>query len=108
MCLCISKSSTLACILFGQRDIFRIGGRFSNFLPNNPMFNSLPNDKILDWSKLKAFADAKINVTQMLKFVFTMVENIVGKEENAGYHFLLSLQCFQKFFFSVSIKVVNT
>ena len=23
--------------------------------------NSLPNDKILDWSKLKAFADGKIN-----------------------------------------------
>ena len=26
-------------------------------------FQSLPNDKILDWSKLKAFADDKINVT---------------------------------------------
>ena len=25
--------------------------------------NSLPNDKILDWSKLKAFADGKINGT---------------------------------------------
>ena len=24
---------------------------------------SLPNDKFLDWSKLKAFADDKINVT---------------------------------------------
>ena len=53
-------------------------------------FNSLPNDKILDWSKLKAFADAKINVTEKLKFVKGRVENIVGKAENAGY------QCFQK------------
>ena len=27
-------------------------------------FYNLPNDKALDWSKLKAFADEKINVTQ--------------------------------------------
>ena len=26
--------------------------------------NTLPNDKILDWSKLKAFADDKINVDE--------------------------------------------
>ena len=26
-------------------------------------FNSLPDNKILDWSKLKAFAHNKINVT---------------------------------------------
>ena len=26
-------------------------------------FNSLPNDKILGWWKLKAFADDKLNVT---------------------------------------------
>ena len=25
--------------------------------------NSLPNNKILDWSKLKTFADTKIDVT---------------------------------------------
>ena len=30
---------------------------------------SLPNNKILDQSKLKAFADNKINVTKKLKFV---------------------------------------
>ena len=35
--------------------------------------NSLPNDKILDWSKLKAFADNKINVTEKLKFVLERV-----------------------------------
>ena len=33
-------------------------------------FNSLPNDKILETSKLKAFADDKINVTQKLNFLF--------------------------------------
>ena len=30
-------------------------------------FNSLPNDKILDRSKYKAFADSKKNVAQKLK-----------------------------------------
>ena len=55
-------------------------------------FNSLPNDKFLDWPKLKAFADDKINVTWEQK----LVENIVGKGENTGYqHFLLFPQCFQ-------------
>ena len=61
------------------------------------MFNSLPNDKILDWSKLKAFADDQINVTEKRKFGLGRVENIAGKGENAGYqHFLLFPQFFQK------------
>ena len=60
-------------------------------------FNSLPSDTILDWSKLKAFADDKINVTEKVNLFWGRVENIVGKEKNAGYqHFLLFLQCFQK------------
>ena len=47
---------------------------------------------ILDWSKLKALADDKINVTKKLKCVLESVENIMGKEENADYlHFLLFL-----------------
>ena len=40
---------------------------------------SLPNDKFLDWSKLKAFADDKRIKTQKLKFMSERVENIVGK-----------------------------
>ena len=61
------------------------------------IINSLPNDKFLDWSKLRVFADDKINVIKKLKFVFAQVEKIVGKGENAGYqHFLLFRQCFQK------------
>ena len=72
----------------------------------NISFNSLPNDKILDWSKLKAFADDTINVTQKFKFVLGRVENIVGKGENAAHcHFLLFPQCFQKTTFSGSLKV---
>ena len=31
-------------------------------------FNSLPNNKITDWSKMKALADDKIKVTKKLKF----------------------------------------
>ena len=50
--------------------------------------NSLP-DKFLDWSKLKTFADDKINVNQKLKFFVRWVENIVGKGEHAGYQYYL-------------------
>ena len=59
--------------------------------------NSLPNDKILDCSKLKAFAHEKMNLTEKLKFVLGRVESVMGKGENAGHqHFLLFQRCFQK------------
>ena len=68
--------------------------------------NSLPNNKILDQSKFKAFADDKINVTKNLRFVSGREENIVGKGENTRYqHFLLFPQCFQKAPFQESLKV---
>ena len=67
--------------------------------------NSLPNDKILDSSKFKAFADDKRILTQKLKFVSRRVENIVGKGENAGYqHFLLFPHCFLKLSFPEALK----
>ena len=67
---------------------------------------TLPNDKILDKSKFKAFADGKIILTQKLRFLLERVENIVGKEENAGYqHFLLFPQCFQKLSFQEVLRV---
>ena len=47
--------------------------------------NRSPSNEILDLSRLKAFADDKINVTQTLKFGSVGVENIVEKGENAGY-----------------------
>ena len=63
--------------------------------------NPLPDDTILSLPKLKAFADDKLNVTQNGKVVFHRIENIVGKEEDAGYeHFLLCPQCFQEAFSS--------
>ena len=68
--------------------------------------NSLPNDKILAFSKSKTFADDKLNLTRMMIPVSDWVENIVGKEENAGkQHFLHFKQCFQKAYFSGSLKI---
>ena len=43
-----------------------------------PHLNLIPNKKILDLSKLKAFADDKIKVTENMKFDLGRVENIVG------------------------------
>ena len=61
------------------------------------LVNSLPNDKILDWSKFKAHGEDKINVTQNLNFVLYRVENILGKGEIPGYqHSLIFPKCFQK------------
>ena len=41
---------------------------------------TLPNNKFLDWSKLKD----KLELSEKLKFELYRVENIVGKGENAG------------------------
>ena len=55
---------------------------------------------------MKAFADDKMNLAEKLKKFFEQVENIVGKEENAGHqHFLIFPQCFQKRSLSLSSKV---
>ena len=76
--------------------------------------NSLPNNKILDWSKLKAFADNKIKILKIMIIVFDRVENIVGKGENASnqrkggncnQHFLLFQQCFHRAFYPGLLKV---
>ena len=67
---------------------------------------SSPIENNIDWSKSKAFADDKINVIQKLKFLLNMIENIVGKGENAGYqHFLLFPQCFLHSSLSASLRV---
>ena len=59
--------------------------------------SSLPNDKILDVTKLKTFADNKLNVASTTISLFDKVENTVEKGENAGYqHFLLFPQCCSK------------
>ena len=55
------------------------------FIKSKLEFKSLPNNKILDQSKLKAFADDKLKVIQRAKIVVDTTENIVGKEKNAGH-----------------------
>ena len=46
------------------------------------------------------------NVTEMIFFSLDRVENIMGKEDNAGYwHFLLFPQCFRKESSSTLLKV---
>ena len=54
------------------------------------MVDPFPNDKVLDDTKFKAFADNKLNNKKKNISIFHRVENIVGKGENADYqHFLL-------------------
>ena len=78
--------------------------KYINLKPSH--INPLPNDKILIETKLKAFADKKLNFAKMMISLFDRVENTVGKEENAGdQHFLLCLQCFPKLSSLGSLKV---
>ena len=65
-------------------------------LSSSNAFNPFSNDKILDMTKQKAFADGKLNITKITIALLNTVENTAGKGENAGYqHFLLFPQCFQ-------------
>ena len=58
-------------------------------LGKGQFFNSTKR-QILDRSELKGLAENNKKVTEKLKFVLGRVENVMGKEENAGYkHFLL-------------------
>ena len=60
-----------------------------------PFINPFPCDKILDETKLEAFADDKLNVTKMIISLFDRVENIVRKEKILVTSiFLLFPQCF--------------
>ena len=48
---------------------------------NKRELHSLPNDKILDWSKFKACADDKINLNENLKFVLWKVNKTLWEKE---------------------------
>ena len=68
--------------------------------------NPLPNDRFLHMTKLKAFADDKLNVAKMTISLCCRLETTVGKEENAGYqHFLLFQQCFPRLSSLVLLEV---
>ena len=66
---------------------------------------SLPNGKFLDQYNFREFADDILKVVQIMISVSDSVENITGKRENAGYHFLLFPPCLQKAFLSGLLKV---
>ena len=59
------------------------------------LFNPLPDDKILDWFKLKQIAVDILKCIQIEKLVLYRVENIVRKGDIVCYkQFLLFTQCF--------------
>ena len=71
------------------------------------MVNSLLDDKFLDSSKLKDFADDNFKFDQNSLKLFKPIENTVGRGEIARYEqFLLFPQCFQKTYFPGASKGV--
>ena len=61
------------------------------------MINPLPDDKILDWSKLKQSANDSFEFDINSRKFSKLVENTVGIGEIAHFEqFLLFPQCFQK------------
>ena len=69
-------------------------------------FTLYPNDKILDHSNLKDFADDKIIETYVTNFVRGRVENIVGKGENACYQYFLLFTAM--FSLGIFVRVVKS
>ena len=68
--------------------------------------DSFQSNNSLDSTKLWACGEDKIKVTQAMIYVFGMIENILGKGENACYqHFLLFPTKFSKRGF---LRVVKT
>ena len=71
------------------------------------LFNPLPDNKILDWSKLKQIEDDIFKLDENSRKFSKRVENTVGKGEIARYEqFLFFPQCFQKACFLEASKVV--
>ena len=70
-------------------------------------FNPSPDDKFLDSSKLKEFADDNFKFDENGSKLSKRVENIVGKGEIARYEqFFLFPRCFQKVYFPGASKGV--
>ena len=73
-------------------------------LQTDILFNSEPNEKILDWCKVKALADKKIDMTWKIDFL--MVESNVKKRRKCWLpaFSLFSPTMFSKAFFPGVIK----
>ena len=69
------------------------------------MLIPLPNDKILELSKFKAYADDKINATRSLNFVLGGVKNILGKRRKC---WLPAFSPFPKMFSKALQKVSSS
>ena len=70
--------------------------------------NPLPDNKILDWFKLKQSADGNFEFDVNSRKFSKLVENTVGKGEIARYeNFLLFPQCFQRACFPGASKGVS-
>ena len=77
------------------------------WISEDTFFNPLPDNKILDWSKLKQFAQDNFNFDENSRKFSKHVENTVGKGEIAGNkQFLLFPQCLQKACFQGASKGV--
>ena len=75
-------------------------------MPYNNRINPLPDDKILDSSKLKDFADDSFKFDENSRKLFKTVENTVGKGEIARYEQFLLYPVFQKAYFPGASKGV--
>ena len=63
-------------------------------------------NKEMDRTKLKAIVDDYLKVGKIISIGSDRVENIVGKEKNAGYkHFFLFPQSFQRVTASASLNI---
>ena len=68
-------------------------------------FNTLPNHKIINMTKLKAFPNDKSDVAIMKITLLDWVENTVEKGENAGYQHFLLFPVFSK---AILLRVVKS
>ena len=112
MCLPFTTQYLLLTI-FKEKVFYPFTDRYNFYISNiyfviSQCFNPLPNEKLSEVTKLKAFADDKLNIVKMVITLFDRVENTVEKGENAGYqHFLLFQQSFPKPSSLGSLKVVT-
>ena len=67
---------------YGRLSNNRLNRNVEWFLDMHNFSLKLPNDTFLDLSKLKAFADDKINVTEKLKFILGQVTSIFSFSHN--------------------------
>ena len=67
--------------------------------------NPLPNNKILGWEKLKAYADDKLKFAQVMINAFVTAKSTVGKKSWCFLTFSLLTKMFSK---TISFSVVIT